>query len=206
MKKILAFSLSEVLIAMTIIGVVASLVIPTKLSGARTKAYQTLYKSTFNQLQNGFVTAANVNKHPFVNASDSDTYPNNAQYTLERFMEHHFKAKQVTRNAKKDAIPEAQIGKTYMLKNGVQIIFTDDSLDNMDATGCTNLRPCDAYIDVNGDKGPNMFIVCTTGNTSTDLTEACTITSDAIKDIFPVVIKMDRIYPKTNAANYILSN
>ncbi len=208
MKKLSAFTLAEIMIAMTVIGVVAALLIPNNFSGTTAKAYKTLYKSTFNQFQQGLVTAANVNKHPLVNASSKDTLPNDAKYTIERFMEHHFKAKPITRNAKKDEIPEGQIedGKTFLMKNGAQIIFTEDSLDNMDATGCTNSKPCDAYIDVNGNKGPNSIIVCTTGTVSTDLSETCTVSSDAIRDIFPVVIKMDRIYPKTNAADYVLNN
>lgn len=76
----------------------------------------------------------------------------------------------------------------------------------MDATGCTNAHPCDAFIDVNGDKGPNSIVVCTEGTVDTDLSNTCAVTSDAIRDIFPVVIKMDHIYPKTNAADYVLNN
>lgn len=208
MKRFQAFSLAEVMIAMTVIGVVAALVIPTHFSGATTKAYKNLFKSTFNQLQQGLVTATNVSKHPFVNASSTNTLPNDAKYTVERFMQHHFGAKLITRNAPKDEIPEAQLtnGKTFVMKNGAHIVFTKDSLANMDATGCTNLKPCIAYIDVNGNKGPNSIITCTTGTVSTTITDPCTITSDAVKDIFPVVIKMDRIYPQTNAAAFILDN
>lgn len=208
MKRFFAFSLAEVMIAMAVIGVVAALVIPTHFSGATTKAYKTLFKSTFEQIQQGLVTAANVNKHAFVNVSSNDTLPNDAKYTIERFMQHHFGAKLITRNAAKDEIPEAQItnGKTFLMRNGAHIVFTQTSLANMDDDGCTNSKPCDAYIDVNGNKGPNTIITCTTGEVSNDLDDACTITSDAVKDIFPVVIKMDRIYPKTNAANYILNN
>lgn len=208
MKRFKAFSLAEVMIAMAVIGVVASFVIPTHFSGSTTKAYKALFKSTFQQIQQGLVTAANVNKHPFVNASSKNTLPNNAEYTIEKFMQHHFGAKLITRNAPKDAIPVAQLeeGKTFILKNGAHIVFTKDSLANMDATGCTNSAPCIAYIDVNGNKGPNSIITCTTGTVSTTITDPCTITSDAVKDIFPVVIKMDRIYPQTNAAAYILDN
>lgn len=208
MKRFEAFSLAEVMIAMSVIGIVAALVIPTHFSGATTKAYKTLFKSTFAQIQQGLVTATNVNKHAFVNASSMDTLPNNAKYTLERFMQHHFGAKLITRNASKDEIPEAQVteGKTFAMKNGAHIVYTKDSLQNMDDTGCTNLKPCIAYIDVNGNKGPNTIITCTTGTVSTTITDPCTITSDAVKDIFPVVIKMDRIYPQTNAAAYILDN
>lgn len=208
MKRFKAFSLAEVMIAMAVIGVVAALVIPTHFSGTTTKAYRTLFKTTFSQIQQGLVTATNVNKHPFVNASSTNTLPNDAKYTIERFMQHHFGAKLITRNATKDEIPEAQVtnGKTFAMKNGAHIVFTKDSLANMDATGCTNLKPCIAYIDVNGNKGPNTIITCTTGTVSTNINDPCTITNDAVKDIFPVVIKMDRIYPQTNAANYILNN
>jgi len=208
MKRFKAFSLAEVMIAMAVIGIVASLVVPTRISGSTTKAYKTLFKSTFQQMQQGLVTAANVNKHPFVNASSKNTLPNDAKYTIEKFMQHHFGAKLITRNAPKDGIPEAQVteGKTFLMKNGAHVVFTKESLANMDATGCTNSKPCIAYIDVNGNKGPNTIITCTTGAVSTTITDPCTITSDAVKDIFPVVIKMDRIYPNTNAAAYILDN
>lgn len=206
MKKISAFSLSEVLIAMAVIGIVAGLVIPNQISGARTKAYKTLYKSTFEQIQQGLTTAANVNKHPFVKVSNSVTLPNEAEFTLDRFMEHHYNAKEVTRNAPKDSLTEANVGKTYLMKNGAQVIFDEGSLTIMDATGCTNAHPCDAFIDVNGDKGPNSIVVCTEGTVDTDLSNTCAVTSDAIRDIFPVVIKMGHIYPKTNAADYVLNN
>lgn len=63
-----------------------------------------------------------------------------------------------------------------------------------------NVRFCGGYIDVNGPKGPNKEVSCTTGTTSFDLDEPCTVSDGSMGDVFPVIFHDSVVEPATNAA------
>ena len=65
MKKLFGFTLSEVLIAMAILGVVSALTIPMISGNTTKKQYTTAFKATMNNLQNGIQTFKANNGYDF---------------------------------------------------------------------------------------------------------------------------------------------
>ena len=65
MKKLFGFTLSEVLIAMAILGVVSALTIPMISGNTTKKQYITAFKATMNNLQNGIQTFKADNGYDF---------------------------------------------------------------------------------------------------------------------------------------------
>ena len=192
-----AFTLSEILIAMTVIGVIAAVTVPTLMTDTSSTANRTKFKSTFVQFQTGLTHAENVQKHSFVDVGEKGT--NNAKYSLDEFMGHHFNSRRIARS-------EDPAGMTYVLKSGAHIIFPQAAQTTMTATGCTNNNPCMIYIDVNGKTGPNEIVLCTSGATSPSLDVACTVDESVVSDIFPIRVQKSQIYPQTNAVNYVLNH
>ena len=78
----------------------------------------------------------------------------------------------------------------------------------IDATWITNHTNCLGFIDVNGSTLPNTEVSCTTGTTSKDLTEACTVANNAtnMTDVFPIVFHDATVEPVSNAAKYVLTS
>lgn len=194
-----AFTLIEILIALTIIGIIAVLTIPSLIADTSTKAYQTKFKTTFVQIQQGLINNANIKKRPFIKVDNTS----GGSYHLEDYMKAHFRANKVSRTI----TPADSDSKTFKLKNGSHLIFPKATLNKMNATGCaSNLPdPCMFYIDINGSKEPNETVECTTGTTSSDLTASCSVSDEIISDVFAIIIKNDHIYPATNAVNFVMN-
>lgn len=215
MKKSLAFTMSEVLIAMTVIGIIAALVVPSTFKGTQTKANSVVFKNTFTQIQQGMTMAANVKKRDFVKIGDGTpsgaTGLTETVDQLSKYLQQNFNITKITRSAPKDELNDFASDDdkpyvTYSLKSGAQLIFPKTAVTTMRDDGCSNSTPCTAYIDINGKKGPNKIIQCLNPNdTSDDIAAPCTVSENFTNDIFPVVFKNNHIYPDSNAANYVLS-
>lgn len=211
MKRFTAFTMSEVLIAMTVIGIVTALVIPNTFKGTQTKANSALFKSTFAQIQQGMITAANVKKHDFVKIGDGagsgNTGLTNTKKQLTKYLQKNFNISEVTRSVPKDELEDADDRYVvYSLKSGAQLIVPKATVTTMRDHGCSNAHPCEAYLDVNGKRGPNKIIQCQDpDDTDEDINATCTVSENFSHDIFPVVFKNNHIYPGTNAVNYVLS-
>lgn len=209
MKK--AFTMSEVLIAMTVIGIVAALVIPSTFKGTQSKANSVVFKATFAQIQQGMTAAANVKKRDFVkigeNSGTGNTGLTKSVDQLSKYLQQNFNTTKITRSVPKDALEDADDRyAVYSLKSGAQLIFPKASIITMRDHGCSNSHPCDAYLDINGKRGPNLFVLCTPNDDTSDvITAPCTVSENFSNDIFPVVFKNNHIYPGSNAANYVLS-
>ncbi|MCM1009768.1 MAG: type II secretion system GspH family protein [Fusobacterium sp.] len=204
MKK--AFTMSEVLIAMTVIGIVAALVVPSTFKGSQSKANSIVFKTTFAQIQQGITAAANIKKRDFVKIGENATNLDKTVDQLSKYLQQNFNLTKVTRSITKDALVDDEAYAAYSLKSGAQLIFNKDSINTMKTYGCSNSHPCEAYIDVNGKKGPNLIIQCLDkDDTDEDITAPCTVSENSSNDIFPVVFKNNHIYPGSNAVNYVLS-
>lgn len=211
MKKSLAFTMSEVLIAMTVIGIVTALVIPNTFKGTQTKANSVMFKTTFAQIQQGMITTSNVKKRDFVKigegAGSGTTGLTKTVDQLSKYFQQNFNITKVTRNVPKDELDEADDRyAVYSLKSGAQLIIPKATITTMRDHGCSNSHPCTAYIDINGKRGPNKFVQCVDlSQTSADINAACTVSENSANDIFPVVFKNNHITPGSNAVNYVLS-
>lgn len=106
-----------------------------------------------------------------------------------------------------------QIG-AYALPDGVWVTFPDgfsigdchlaegQTISKWFDYECSGpcIAGCAGYIDVNGPKGPNKEVSCTTGTTSFDLDEHCTVSDGSMGDVFPVIFHDSVVEPATNAA------
>lgn len=111
MKKSLAFTMSEVLIAMTVIGIVAALVVPNTFKGTQSKANSVVFKTTFAQIQQGMITTANVKKRDFVKIGDGagtgTTGLTKTVDQLSKYLQQNFNLTKITRSVPKDGLDEA---------------------------------------------------------------------------------------------------
>jgi len=207
MKK--AFTLTEILIAISVIGIIAVLTIPNLATDTSNQTYKYVFKSTFNTFQEGLISAENVKRRPIIKVGEDSGTLAATKQDLSKFLRSNFSASESNRtNIASDELSADDKEAIYRLKNGVQIIFPKAALNKMKSTGngCTNLDPCVFYIDVNGKKGPNEIINCTEGTTAdTPTNESCFVSEDVFADIYPLWLKGSYISPKSNAVEYVLS-
>ena len=83
--------------------------------------------------------------------------------------------------------------------NNTTLFFNDSSVFQFPGTaaGCTEAAPCKGFIDVNGLKGPNKTVSCSSGADDT-----CQVASPT--DIYPVIFYDQTILPATPAARAVL--
>jgi len=147
------FTLPEVLITLTVIGIVAIMVIPGFLHDMNNKANMALLQSTVGNL-----TSAVQNELVRTGASDlKNTY---IQLDLEKFLQTldvskigdaHIFPLNIYKNMNGDTFKGTACHKAAILKNGVSICITGHwSNSEEDIEGYW------AYIDLNGQKGPNI--------------------------------------------------
>ena len=63
---------------------------------------------------------------------------------------------------------------------------------------------CVGFIDVNGATNPNAFIACDGGQEGGTDANVCTVSSNAVKDVFPVYFYGQTVEPATDAARAVL--
>jgi len=70
----------------------------------------------------------------------------------------------------------------------------------------TNHPNCRGFIDVNGVNLPNREVTCSSGGTSTNLSNPCTVNNTArnMTDVYPIVFHNTVVEPASNAAAYVL--
>ena len=181
MKKLLGFTLAEVLVTLGIIGVVAALTTPTLVANINRQGYATALKTTVSDLQNAFATAmeeqnaSGLNELPawserskYYLTSNSSDHDKNLYYD---FMRKYLKLKSVF-NAAADTYYTSYGTNSYSMNKSGGI----GSKTNMDGrfltvelkNGATvfYVRYSNTYtpefageilIDVNGAEGPNVF-------------------------------------------------
>lgn len=198
-----AFTLAEVLIAVAIVGIIAVLTIPNFAVDASGQAFNTKFKTTYNQIEQVLIQAEYVQKHSFVDVSSDEHLLVGAKYTLDSYMKSHFNGVSKSNRDDKQIAPAGEDGsglksQTYKLKNGAEMIFVGETLQTMNVTGCTNNKPCIVYIDVNGQKGPNQIVECTKN-------DPCIVDESIVNDLFPIEIKFSSVAPGSEAVEYILS-
>ncbi len=156
----LGFTLAEVLIILTIIGVVASLTIPNLITSTQNQKLHIAWKKTFNQISNGYLTFLNDNNGTGLglglDANISLLYP-------------YFKAIKTCGWADRDecwhaAGESSNLDGTIIAGGGLShgMILTDGTLITVGSTGwgvnCAGYNGACArwFIDVNGKTGPNI--------------------------------------------------
>ena len=92
------------------------------------------------------------------------------------------------------------------MNDGITLIFDNTQQNCIDGTTTNNLTDswCYAFIDVNGQKGPNRVAMCDTGTLKDSGKDdgACTVTNPT--DIYPVAMYNQSVVPASAAARAVL--
>ena len=221
------FTLAEVLITLGIIGVVAAMTMPTLMNQTNGAQYKAAYKKalsaigqavTLNVALDGGNFADTVAGTAGTTALTADTDKVTIANILGARMNvvktdaapAHFDATSVT-NGKGVALTD--VDTTLYFNDGSMFTFKNAGGACKAFSEAGNGTICEGYIDVNGLKGPNKVVTCSTGTTTKDTVDAttgvitptdaaCTVASPT--DIYPVFYYDQTIVPSTNAAKAVL--
>jgi len=239
-----AFTLAEILISLTIIGVVAAITIPSLTGKTNSKQFAATYKKAFSTIGQALKLGAADGKDASMQMSSTDL-----QLTAGKILQENVGARKLntawtikvpTNSAwalgtNNILVPNSSVpgdftlpagSETYVLKDGLahiiiaypnsgrcysagKPIYTGDQNNPVNYSGSY----CAAFIDVNGAKGPNQVITCDNQSevmpekfTLNITSDNCTLTSESITDIYPIVIYDDKILPATPAAAAVLED
>ena len=221
-KKTQAFTMSEILIAMTIIAVLAVMTLPALISNSTSRANNLRAKTGFNNLANALQIASARLDYDLSAITALTGSGNTLQSLLTKTMDVNvqtsashpfsgapFKVDGTTGAVSKDTATTTLTGTTiFEARNGIFYIFPANS--KISTEGCTKAHPCIAYIDVNGKEGPNTILTCATSTAETVWVKDTSFTSCAISpsnfaDIYPIVVYDGSVRPANNAFNALLS-
>lgn len=221
------FTLAEVLITLGVIGVVATMTIPTLMIHINTTKFRTQYKKTLSSLNQAVKSSetnydlnfASINTpctgatdDPKINASMcgiiNGSISNSTYYT------------------QSDIVSMGQTGVYQPSGTGISggtkeyYLFADGSLVgfNSNISSCS-LTPgdsittldarCHGFIDINGTMAPNKAVSCQNPNDTQITPEIgnCIVRNNSVDmgDIFPIVFHDGTVEPLTNAARYALN-
>ena len=224
-----AFTLSEILITIGIIGVVAALTIPTLIQNSNSKKFVNHFKkllSTLNQAAIGAHAQYDMDYSLLssINADSScanDTLAG-GQYTLCGLLNntlagHTYVGKYGSVKGANGSTSYTATVKSFSINNFLFFSFSDGAFVafNPNATGCGvgvgqvittemltdgKLKNCLGFIDVNGPTPPNTEISCAEGTTVISANTTCKVTNASMGDIFPIVFHDGSVEPATNAS------
>ena len=227
-----AFTLAEVLITLGIIGIVAALTLPNLIASYRGLQYRTAFKKTLSVLSQA--ATLNKAKYGFDYSGASSDYMINVDgyprdTSIGTIAEKNINgAKNV--ESGDFGLDEYNVDETsgsdilvdawprYLLPNGILVGFPGAYYEgdchripgkHFDLSSCSDTETtcvgvCIGFIDVNGPLPPNKEVSCSTGTTSRDMDEPCTINDKDMGDVFPVVFYDSVAVPATNAARAAL--
>ena len=144
MKKS-GFTLSEVLLTLGIIGVVAAMTVPSLMNSTEDKKLAAAAKKAYNTLQNAI-----SQKQALTEMTPWDIGGTGQSASLIPFLAGHDGEKvQVLKYNKKSAD-----GKVVQLPDGI-LMTSDDGACGAETGG----TPCTVYVDINGDGGPKFHAI-----------------------------------------------
>ena len=231
-----AFTMAEVLIALTIIGVIAVITIPSLTGKTSSKQFVATYKKSIATIEQALKMAS-------VDGKDASAKIVNGVYAVGQALIDNVGAIKMTNpwtlKASSNsvwsiapAVPGTTVPGNSVNTTDAQVFMFKDKQAYLivPAQGggrCYSAgKPvvsgqtinylgsyCLAYIDVNGNKGPNQVISCDNQTTVMPATFSlniqpgdCTLTQESITDVYPVVIYDDKIIPATPAAAAVLQD
>ena len=201
-----AFTLAEVLITLAIIGVVAAMTMPTLINNTNGAQFKTAYKKGLSVLSQAVVMNIALDNYDLSETTANDSASDSTISLYKMFKDRtnatlmsdaettNYKVAVTGDSSLPTAGAAAQTG-NYTFKFGDGIVF---SFKN-DAAACTEAHPCYGWIDVNGIKGPNRSVSC---STTTDKKECTSVVQ--IDDIYPIKMYDQTIAPASAAARAVL--
>lgn len=220
-----AFTLAEVLITLTIIGIVAAMTMPTLINNTNGAQFKTAYKKALSVLNQAVVMNIALEDYDLAgtsayDASDTDKMSiskilskrtNGTLYT--GVGEGEGQLKNYTVDLCIDDMDAGASTKFNSVDLSTYHIYTfqDGILFAFDPTqhDCTEVNPCYGFIDANGVKGPNKNSTCENEEDSEEAEEITTLIKECsgevtVKDIFPVKMYAQTIAPASASARAVL--
>lgn len=232
MRRIMqAFTLAEVLIVITIIGVVAAMTMPTLMSNIKGKRFYSQYKKSLSTL----INAVRLNKAKFdfdfgelemvcqyYNYHANFDNPTkemsacsifNTNLSGASFLDVDLAYRDTGHYFPSAIGSDSSVFLSYKLSDG-SIFYFSNWLGRSKSNPCRielgqtlnksfieSHSECLAWIDVNGEQGPNEIVQCS-DNVATDYTPnaPCIVKNKDITDIFPVFLHDLVVEPATNAS------
>jgi len=234
-KKLVAFTLAEVLITLGVIGVVAAMTIPTLMTNIRAKQYSTKFKKTLSTLNNAGRMSlakydfdyADLNKPCNSNSASDNPETTHSVCALfngtlagktfywgrNNFPEYKIDSKFAATHWSMGYNSTSKPFPIYILQDGT-IIMLSSNIGNTPCTVKTGSADggltgtgCYGVIDVNGFAPPNKESVCTKGKYSWLSADAgdCIVDRKDVYDIYPIVFYNSTVQPVSNAGWYIFN-
>jgi Tfp pilus assembly protein PilE len=169
MRKVIAFTLAETLITMTIIGVIAALTIPSLVNRYQQKSFDTAKAKFVSELSQGFTRyLADKNTNdlkytPFATANGKRSFFDNYFKSATKCgntLDDCFAADYIDTNGTALAQMNTLCNDAYTLKDGASVcIMAKDGWDGKyyDARTKKNENYLKVYYDINGKNKPNIF-------------------------------------------------
>ena len=162
-----AFTLSEVLITLTILGIIAAITIPTLNAAAKKHSYAVAVRKIHSNLSNAVANYMAIHDYTTLTSSPmeqdgGDDYAS-AQEAANQFLRDNFK---VTKECDSSNLDECLNSTFKTIKGGsgslsyfagggdIAMVLADGSVITLSSPRRDN--PLDVYIDINGKKGPNV--------------------------------------------------
>ena len=211
MTKRFGFTLAEVLITLGIIGVVAAMTMPTLMNQTNGAQYKAAYKKALSAISQAVTLNVALDDVSFADtlagtAGSQDPNANGASIASMLTARMNV-VKATTADSNNVGYTIAANGSTTFSQDAANttLFFNDGSTFTFVGTdaGCTQGQagvtdhPCYGYLDVNGAKGPNKVVKCSSGS-------GATCVADNPTDVYPVVFYDQTILPNSDAARAVL--
>ena len=210
MTKNFGFTLAEVLITLGIIGVVAAMTMPTLINQTNGAQYKAAYKKALSAISQGVTLNVALDDIGFAETVEGGKGTNTTDNSVAKILSQRMNVVKVDKTvgygtAGSPALQPADDA----LKDGANnttLFFNDGSVFQFDpSTGfaCTDesegatKKICKGFIDVNGLKGPNKIVKCSSGSGT-----SCVVKSPT--DVYPVKFYDQTILPNSAAASAVL--
>lgn len=210
MTKRFGFTLAEVLITLGIIGVVAAMTMPTLMNQTNGAQYKASYKKALSAISQGITLNVALDGGSFADATAASTntltQPANS---IGNYLVSRMNVVKASAESAKGWTISSPNTTTYPAPGNATtnttLFFNDGSTFTFITadTGCTHGQVgggdnvCKGYIDVNGAKGPNKVVSCSSGSGESCVAENPT-------DVYPVKFYDQTILPNSPAARAVL--
>ena len=204
MTKRFGFTLAEVLITLGIIGVVAAMTMPTLMNSTQGAQYKAAYKKALSAISQGVTLNVALDGSDFYDATEGTAGAVtdgtiagilNSRMNIVRYTTEENKGYKIMNGSTELAAGNSNTA--LFFNDGSVFVFTGTEKGcTKDRAGVTN-HICKGYIDVNGAKGPNKVVTCSSGSGDSCKAENPT-------DVYPVRFYDQTILPNSAAARAVL--
>ncbi len=217
MTKRFGFTLAEVLITLGIIGVVAAMTMPTLMNQTNGAQYKAAYKKALSAISQGVTLNVALDDVSFADTAagtaGSTAADTNGNPTIASILNSRMNVVKATKGGtaagtgvgytitdSSDAttkLTQADTNTTLFFNDGSTFTFVaTDKECSFGQLGGTD-KVCKGYLDINGAKGPNKVVTCSSGSGDTCVAENPT-------DVYPVKFYDQTILPNSPAARAVL--